>query len=116
MKLNLELSARNFPDDTLMIGGTAVQITPPLDEDYWLFRVKVSKNQAIVGFPKLFTIGIGFAKETDWNTNLPYSSEAERIFDHIRHNKGRGPKDAECVQAIRMIQDAVKAAKTEGKL
>lgn len=38
-------------------------MAPPIDEDYWLFRVKLSKKQSIVGFPKYNTIGIGFAVE-----------------------------------------------------
>lgn len=92
-----------------MGGGVTVVMTPPINEDYWMFRVKLSRSQAILGFPKFSTIGIGFAKETDWNTNLPYTCGAEEIFNHIKHNKGRGGRDArECLKAIRMVQEAAK--------
>ena len=77
------------------------------DDDYWVFRVKLSENQAIIAFPKFFTLGIGFAKEDDWNTNLPYTSETENIFNHIAHNKGDDNiKDADCIAAIKLIQEA----------
>lgn len=91
-------------------GGGVVMITPPLDEDYWEYRVKLSETQAIVGFPKFMTIGIGFAEEEDWNTNLPYSSPANEIFDHIIHNKGdEGIADADVLKAIEMVRSAAQA-------
>lgn len=87
-----------------------VMITPRLSEDYWLFRVRLSDRQAMLGFPKFTTIGIGFAVETDWNTNLPYDCDLERIFQHIAHNKGdESISDEDCREAIRMIQAAATA-------
>ena len=105
MKLQLEVrqQADKTPEICLPGGQTAV-ITPPIDEDYWLFRVKVSRYQAIVGFPKFSTIGVGFAKEKDWNTNLPYRCKPEEIWQHIKHNKGtRAATDEECIRAIEMV-------------
>ena len=101
-----------------IIGGGAIMITPALDEGYWAYRVKLSDAQAIVGFPKFGTVGIGFAQEEDWNTNLPFTCGAEEIYDHIEHNKGDDSITREdCLTAIRMIQDAVKAGKvTEAAL
>lgn len=87
--------------------GVTIAITPPLSEDYWALRVQVSENQAIVGFPKFSTIGIGFQHEDkDWNTNLPFSSAAQKTFDHIKHNR-RDAKKSACLEAIRLIQNAV---------
>lgn len=78
MELVLE---RKEEHDNPPIGGV-IMITPALNEDYWAYRVRLSEKQAIVGFPKFGTIGIGFAVEDDdWNTNLPYSGcSAEEIF------------------------------------
>ncbi|SRR5258708_2313822 len=88
--------------------GAAIMITPPLDEDYWLFRVKLAEDQAIVGFPKFGTVGIGFAQEEDWNTNLPYTCPTQQIYDHIKHNKQyEHITDEQCMEAIRLIQDAI---------
>src|SRR5258707_9591791 len=88
--------------------GAAIMITPPLDEDYWLFRVKLAEDQAIVGFPKFGTVGIGFAQEEDWNTNLPYTCNTQQIYDHIKHNKAHDEiTDEDCLEAIRLIQLAV---------
>lgn len=88
-----------------------IAITPPIDEGYWKYRVQVSENQAIVAFPKFFTIGIGFQNETDWNTNLPASSDAEDILNHIWHNRGEGNEGdsfrEKCLEAIRMIKAQV---------
>jgi hypothetical protein len=82
------------------------------DESYWSYRVKLSEDQAIIGFVKFGSmIGIGFARE-DWssNTNLPYTSDAEKIYNHISPNKGDAAIAREdCLAAIRLIQDAARA-------
>lgn len=91
--------------------GTLI-FTPPIDDDYWRWRVAVGDGQAIVGFPKFTTIGIGFAREEDRNTNLPHTQTAEAIFDHIAYNKGDDTiPDERCLRAIRMVQDAASAAR-----
>ena len=84
-------------------------MTPPIGEEYWLYRVPLSEKQAIIAFPKFGTIGIGFQKEEeDWNTNLPYSCTAEEIFNHISPNKGsEAISDEDCILAIRLIQSAI---------
>lgn len=102
----LVLEKRSQADKTVRVG--IVALTPSVGEDYWSYRVMVGETQAIVAFPKFSTIGIGFAQEDDWNSNLPYTLPAERIFDHIKHNKGNDSiADDDCLRAIRMIQDAI---------
>jgi hypothetical protein len=89
----------------------AVALAPPVSADYWLYRVKLSDTQAMLGFPKYATIGVGFAREDcDYNANLPYTCDAKAIYAHIRDNKG-DPRisDSDCLAAIRMIQDAARA-------
>jgi hypothetical protein len=106
------LERKNQPDETPRVGST--MLTPPITEDYWEYRVVVGEGQAIVGFPKFFTIGIGFAVEEDWNTNLPYTSDADDIWNHIKHNKGdRSITKADCLAAIRMVQEAATADRAE---
>ena len=86
-----------------------IMVTPPLDANYWLFRVGVSDVQGIVCFPKFGTLGIGFQFEEDWNTNLPYTCGTKEIYNHIKHNKGDDKiSDTLCIEAIKMIQDACK--------
>jgi hypothetical protein len=109
--MNLELQVNGSCVDKTVrfssLGGAAAMMTPLITESYWLFRVPVSDKQAIVGFPKFSTIGIGFQHEEDWNTNLPYSSPADEIFDHISHNKGDDTiPDERCIEAIKLVQDA----------
>lgn len=95
-------------DETAKLGGGLVIMTPPVSEDYWAYRVKLAGEQAVIGFPKFFTVGIGFAVEEDWNTNLPYACDAQEILDHIRHNKGDDAiSDDDVLAAIKLIQDAV---------
>lgn len=105
----LVLETKSQENKTVEVGP--IMMTPPIDEGYWTYRVKVSDRQAIVGFPKFGTIGVGFAVEDDdWNTNLPYTCGAEEIFEHIRHNKGDDAiSDEACIAAVRMVQDAAKA-------
>jgi hypothetical protein len=70
-----------------------VMVTPPIDENYWIFRVKLCKDQSVIGFPKFGMVGVGMALEEDWNTNLPLSptispqENAETIANHIFCNK-----------------------------
>lgn len=111
---NLILETKNQQDGTVQIGP--VSLTPAISEDYWTYRVRLTDAQAIVGFPKFFTIGIGFAVEDDWNTNLPYTCTAEEIYEHIEHNRGDASITREdCITAIRMIQEAAKADRSAGK-
>lgn len=110
MKVDLRLEIRGQADKTTVAGGAL--LAPQVDEDYWAYRVKVSDKQAVVGFPKFGTIGIGFAVEEDWNTNLPYSCDVDTIFRHIAHNKGDDSiSDEDCREAIRMIKDTVRATR-----
>lgn len=89
--------------------GNGILITPPIDKDFWMMRVPLSEHQAIVCFPKFSTIGIGFQYEEDWNTNLPYTCDAQQIFDHIAHNKGdESIRDEDCIKAIVAIQEAIR--------
>jgi hypothetical protein len=89
-------------------GRNTAMIAPIVNKDYWLFRVKVSEQQAVLGFPKFTTIGIGFAIEAyDWNTNLPYTVDTDKILNHISVNKGDATiPDALVREAIQMIQQA----------
>ncbi|MHA1169842.1 MAG: hypothetical protein ACTSRU_18595 [Candidatus Hodarchaeales archaeon] len=86
----LELEFRNEfkkKQDTFQVGNTTIMMTPPLDEDYWVFRIVLHKEQALVAFPKFGTLGIGFAEEEDWNTNFPYTSDAKDTAKHIWKNR-----------------------------
>lgn len=103
----LVLERRDQEDRTPVVGH--VMMTPGLGADYWSYRVVLSEKQAVVGFPKFFTVGIGFAVEEDWNTNLPYTSDAEAIARHIGHNKGDDSiADEDVLAAIRLIQEAAR--------
>lgn len=104
---DLVLETRDQQNKTVTAGP--FMLTPMVDQDYWSYRVRLSDKQAIIGFPKFTTIGIGFADEEDWNTNLPYTCSTEGIYDHIQHNKGDDSISREdCLTAIRLIQDAVR--------
>lgn len=111
----LVLEVRDQSDGTVRLGigsGAVAMLTPSLGEDYWTYRVMLGDRQAVVGFPKFSTIGVGFAVEDDWNTNFPYTCDTEEIFEHIAHNKGDDSiPDSDVREAIRMIQDAATAAR-----
>jgi len=104
----LILERRSQQDETSHIGQFS--LTPPLGEDYWAYRVRLSERQAVVGFPKFSTIGIGFAvEEEDWNTNLPYTCDTDQIFRHILDNKGDASiADEDVRTAIAMVQAAIR--------
>ena len=108
----LELEYRdNFRKvtDSFAKDKLSIIVTPPIDEDYWIFRVKLFKDQAIIAFPKFNTMGIGFAIEDDWNTNLPYQSETKSICNHIWCNRKYNEiTKATCIRAIKILQKASK--------
>lgn len=110
--MELTLERKNQSDGTVIFGA-GVMMTPAIDEDYWQYRVVLTAKQSIVGFPKFGTIGIGFAVEEDWNTNLPYTCETQKIWNHIKGNKGVKIPDSDCIAAIAMIQEAVRSDKGE---
>jgi len=100
--------------DTFESSQGAIAVTPPLDEGYWIYRVPLKHGQAIVAFPKFFTVGCGFAQEEDWNTNLPISCSASEIYNHIEHNKKYDDiTREECIAAIEAIQWVVNQRKAE---
>ena len=110
--MELILEIRDQGNETVVIGDGGVALTPPVSENYWSHRVRLSDTQAVIGFPKFSTIGIGFAVEEDsWNTNLPYTCPTDKILKHIKHiidNKGDEEiADADVREAILMIQLAV---------
>lgn len=104
---DLTLERHNQDDRTPTLAGGAVMMTPLIEPDYWSYRVRLTEGQAVVGFPKFSTIGIGFAEEEDWNTNLPYTCDAEEIRRHIWHNRGDDAITPQAVdRAIELIQAA----------
>jgi hypothetical protein len=105
--MNLEVNAKFAEANTAIKGrnGTTLLITPPLDADYFVARIPLSKGQSIVVFPKFGGYGCGFAQEEDWNTNLPISCQPEKIWDHIKHNRKHSSITKERgVLAIGMLQ------------
>lgn len=102
----LVLERKDQPDGTRVVGPAA--LPPTLDADYWAYRVRLTDHQAVIGFPKFGTIGIGFAVEHhSTNTNLPYRLPAGQIADHIACNKGGDQiLDEDVVRAVQMIREA----------
>jgi hypothetical protein len=121
--MELKLEIRDSENRTGVVTGYDQQgkpiitmlVAPAVTEDYWTYRVQLGQGQAIVGFPKFGTIGIGFAKEKDWNTNLPYTCEDEKIYGHIKHNAGHcRATRSEILAAIQMVQDAARRDREQG--
>jgi hypothetical protein len=98
------------PDKNCIYTGRGViMFTPSINEDYWIMRVVLYKDQAIVAFPKFGLIGVGFAQESDWNTNLPYQCSTEKLYEHIKRNKKyRAITKQTCLEAIKLLQEACK--------
>lgn len=111
--MELTLERKNQRDTTAVIPtpSKTILMTPSIGQNYWEYRVQVGSGpqpQAVVGFPKFMTIGIGFAVEEDWNCNYPYSCTTDEILDHIWHNAGPGVSREDARRAIEMIQEAAR--------
>jgi hypothetical protein len=121
MKLTLEVNQNCIDKTDKFVGENSngqpfgFSICPVTSPDYWMFRVKLHREQAVLGFPKFGMIGVGMAVEKDGNTNLPLSplrtpqENAEKIANHIFCNKRYKviTKDM-IVEAVRMIEDGAK--------
>jgi len=108
-----------YVDKTVCMGDKklVVMMTPPINKDYWYFKVELFKDQSVVAFPKFGTMGIGFQLEEDWNTNSPFTIDAKRIAGHIWHNrKYKEIKREDVIEAIKLIQNACKTLKTKERL
>lgn len=101
-------------DEFVAKGGVPVMVTPPLDEDYFIARVRLCRDQAVQVFPKFGIVGCGFAQEEDWNTNLPIACSAGRIAGHIwRNRKYKRITREQVVAAILALQEWCVAAGLE---
>jgi hypothetical protein len=90
--------------DVTKVNEYVFVMRPDVTEN-WIARVPLANGQALIAFPKFGTVGIGFEKETDWNTNLPVTCSATTIYDHIKHNKGsRKITEEECLAAIEELR------------
>ena len=110
--MKLELEFRNEfkkATDGFKMGKIQIMMTPPIDEKYWVFRIKLHKDQAVVAFPKFGLMGIGFAQESNWNTNLPSCDSTKSIVDHIWENR-KYPQVTYAIltKAVKMLQKASK--------
>jgi len=115
MELKLEINSKAVKDNQ-PLAYAGIMITPNINENYWIMRVKVNKKQAVVAFPKFGTIGIGFMIEArDWNTNLPWCCNPQTIYDHIKDNKGGHASPEDCIKAIKMLRQAISDAKLDPK-
>ena len=95
-------------NDTIKTNGGIIMFTPSINSEYYIMRVVLYKDQALVAFPKFGLIGVGFAiEEGSWNTNLPYQVEAERLYRHIRRNKKyRAITKQTCLEGLKLLQEA----------
>lgn len=106
--MQIEINKKSISDISLTDVNSVIMITPPINQDYWAMRVKLFKDQSIIGFFKFGMIGIGFSQEEDWNTNLPSRTPAKEIFEHIKRNKKYDEiSDGDCIKAIELIQKHV---------
>lgn len=108
--MKLEYNSKYISDDKregLIADGVMMTPTAIGEEDFWVFKAQLTEDQSIIAFPKFGTFGIGFMNEEDWNTNLPYTSDTEKIYNHIKCNKGNNNiSSKECQEAIKLVQDA----------
>lgn len=114
MGLTLEIN-KNSIDKTnyYSSGDNCIMVCPPTDENYWVFRVNLYKDQSVLGFLKYGLIGVGMAWEENSNTNLPTNSGVNRISNHIKCNKKYKNITLSMIKkAVQLIIDGAKQYKT----
>jgi len=83
---------------TFKFNNQIVMITPDMDEDNHIARVKLTDDVWVVIFPKFGLIGCGLYPELSWNTNLPVNCEVKELITHVadvvdKNGKRIGNKD-----------------------
>ena len=68
-----------------------------------LFEINLGKNSIVGTMAFGVTVGIGFKKEIDGNTNLSYTNSVEKIYNHIKVNK-KGVSEKACLEAISLAK------------
>jgi hypothetical protein len=105
---DLKLRRRSQEDQT-RVPGTNISIGRSGAEDYWTYRVDLTENQALIGFPKHGTIGIDFLHNR--GEDLPYTSDPEYLADFFAPGRLEGGDTeisrAAVIRAIKMIREAV---------
>lgn len=96
------------PETALVDPEAPILERRPPNKDQWVYRIKLSAQQAMIGFPRDGTIEIAFENETVLDRSVPYNLFApDLIYDHIQVNKGDdGIWDDTCIQAIQFIVEA----------
>ena len=100
---------------SVRLGNAVVMVNPPVGVDYWVFKVRLYEDQAMIAFPKFGQMGISFLREERRNINLPAMSSAEDIWEHIKPNKKYMQITKKMgIKAIQMLQGACKEHTCKG--
>lgn len=79
---------------------------PVVNSTCWLFRVRLSRRQAIIAQVMRDTVRIGFEQPDVYKT-VPYDVRAEELFFEIKKSLSDLVDPSVCIAAIQMIQQAV---------
>lgn len=109
MKLALETNPRNCLDVQLHLPtGPLLMMTAPLGSDCWLFRVTLEKKLVLAAVPQFGGVNICLQAKDAGDCNMPYESDAAKILRAFRARVKKSVADGRCLEAIRMLQAAVK--------
>jgi hypothetical protein len=83
-----------------------LEVNDHATEGTWLYRVKLTAEQSIIGTPRNEMIMVSFVQARE---SLAVSATPWEIYDQIAHDKADDSITAEdCITAIQMIQHAAK--------
>ena len=109
MKLIIETNPRNCLDLQFHLPSRALlMITAPLQDDCWLFRVRLAKDIVLAAVPVFGGININLQSKKAGNSYMPYEAKGADILDTFCACTTNSPLDGKCLKATKMLQKKVK--------
>jgi hypothetical protein len=109
MKPSIETNPRNCLDIQLHLPSRALlMITAPLQDDCWLFRVRLAEDIVLAAVPVFGGVNINLQSKESVECYMPYEAEGADILDTFRARTKNAQLDGKCLKAIDMLQEEIK--------
>lgn len=108
-KSKIETNPKNCLDVKMELPSRALlMVTVPQTQDYWLFRVALTRNQAITAVPVFG--GVDFRLQTKGASEYIAPSEGDtgQILGILRERMRKTVADKKISEAIRLLQQEVR--------
>jgi hypothetical protein len=113
-KLNLETNPRNPLDVNIeLASGAVLMVTAALPAEGWLFRIRTSRELALLAVPRYGGVDIVLQSPMGRGLSAPAELDVDEIIRLFR-KRGAPALSGRCVEAVKMLRDAVRHRRMGG--